>query len=192
MNKLTHSELAALITARPGAFPIGILAETNAHCVKKDRETGIPHSFGEITKLSYSVPFTGGNYENAVKREGNRQGGDAEQFKAAPLPKDREWVPGWENKILRSKADHSKLYLRTQTVPKQRLRNKARILAYRAANGQFIKKEEVKPFLPVKSISKRQLTVGVGEHTGEQVDVRDFLFSSIRRVKVTRKVYEIV
>ena len=191
MKKLSHLELAKLLVSRPGAFPIGILAETDARCVKKDRETGVPHEFGDISKISYSVPFTGGEYEGAVKREAGRQGTNGEAFKASELPKDREWVPGFEKKVLRSKADHSKFYLRTQTVPGQRLKNKAKILAYRAENGQFISRSEVKPFLPVKSISKKQLEFGVGEKTGEQVNVRDFLFSSIRRIRVNRQNFEI-
>lgn len=191
MQKITHADLVKLIVNRPGAFPVGLLAETDARCVQKDRETGVKHSFGEISKISYSVPFVGAKYEAAVNREASRQDGKGE-FVAFGLPKGREWLPGAEGKVLRSIDDPNTLYLRTQTVPGQRLRNKARVLAYRAENGQFLSRETVKPFLPVKSFSQRQASVGVGDKGEGQVDVRDFKFSSIRRVKMGKEVFEIV
>lgn len=194
MQKITHAELVKLIVNRPGAFPVGLLAETDARCVKKDRETGERHPFGEISKISYSVPFVGAKYEAAVNREASRQGSEG-TFQALGLPVDREWLPGAEGKVLRSKSNPEILYLRTQTVPGQRLRNKARVLAYRGENGQFLSKKEVKPFLPVKSFSQRQASVGVGArdgNEGNQVDVRDFKFASLRKVKVGGEVFEIV
>lgn len=190
MQKITHAELVKLIVNRPGAFPVGLLAETDARCVKKDRETGEKHNFGDISKISYSVPFVGAKYEAAVNREAVRQDGEGD-FVALGLPKDREWVPGAEGKVLRSKSNPEILYLRTQTVPGQRLRNKARVLAYRAENGRFLSKKEVKPFLPVKSFSQRQAAAGVGDKGEGQVDVRDFKFSSLRKVKVGGEVFEI-
>ena len=180
MNKLTHSELAALITARPGAFPIGILAETDARLLK----TGNPNK--NVRKTVRTVGFVGANYERAVRREGERQGANAENFVAKPRPWG-EWLPGAEGKIATHKGQ---FYLRTQSTPGQRERTRTKVLNYRGEDGRFLSHEEVKPFLPAKSYSARQADVGI-EGEGEQVNVNEYGFSSLKKVRIAGKTYVI-
>lgn len=181
MNKLTHSELAALITARPGAFPVGILAETDARLLK----TGNPNK--SVKKTVRTVGFVGANYQKAVRREGERQGAEqAENFVAKPRPWG-EWVKGAEGKIATHKGQ---FYLRTQSTPGQRERARTKVLNYRGENGQFLKFEEVKPFLPAKSYSTRQADVGI-EGEGQQINVNEYGFSSLKKVRIAGKTYVI-
>ena len=173
MKTITHTQLLNLVRETPGAFPIGLLTETDARAKK----TGNP--FGEIRKRVYAVGFVGANYEGAVNREAGRQGGDAGEFKAKPRQWG-EWLPGLESKVATHKG---RLYLRTQSTPGQRERQKAEVLFYRGENGQFLRHKDVAPFLPAKSFSNRQASVGVGADTGEQVDVREYAFDSILRIR---------
>lgn len=173
MKTITHSQLVSLISSTKGAFPLGILSETDARAKK----TGNP--YGEIRKRSYAVGFVGADYQASVNREAGRQGGNAGEFKAKPRPWG-EWLPGLESKVATHKG---RFYLRTQSAPGQRERQKAEILFYRGENGQFLRHKDVAPFLPAKSFSNRQASVGVGADTGEQVDVREYAFDSILRIR---------
>ncbi len=181
MQKLTHSQLIAIVAARNGAAIVGIEALTDA----KARKTGNPH--GAIFKHVRAVGFVGANYENAVKREGGRQGAeDAAGFVAASLP----WG-AWHvaNKVISHKGD---FYLRTQSTPGQRNRQPARLLSYRDSKGQFLSRDAVRPFLPAPSVSKKQADVGLGMEAAEQVMVRTYKFSSIRKVRVNGQSFELV
>jgi len=178
-NKLTHSQLVNLITARPGAFPIGILAETDARLLK----TGNPNK--SVKKTVRTVGFVGANYQRAVRREGERQGAEqAENFVAKPRPWG-EWVKGAEGKIATHKGQ---FYLRTQSTPGQRERTRTKVLNYRGEDGKFLKFEEVKPFLPAKSYSARQADVGI-DGEGEQVNVNEYGFASLKKVRIAGKTY---
>ena len=179
MQTITHKKLAEIIANSTGAMPVGLLTETDA----KARKTGNP--FGVITKRVRSVGFVGANYEKAVNRESERQGGTVD-FVAKPRPWG-EWVI--PNKLATHKGG---FYLRTQSTPGQRKRNRAKVLFYRGENGQFIPRDEARKFIPEKAISARQLDVGVGQATGgEQVDVREYSFDSILLIRIAGKTYQV-
>lgn len=183
MKKITHTQLVELVRNSPGAFPVGILSETDARAKK----TGNP--YGEIRKRVYCVGFVGANYEASVNREAGRQGGNAGEFKAKPRPWG-EWLPGLESKVATHKG---RFYLRTQSAPGQRERQKAEILFYRGENGQFLRHRDVAPFLPAKSFSSRQASVGVGSDAqAEQIDVREYAFDSILRIRHKGETFEVV
>lgn len=180
METLTYSELIALVRDRKGAFPVGIEAETDARLLK----TNNPNK--DALKRSRVVAFTGVDYQASVNREADKQGGEG-GFKAGVLPKGRNWlVP---NKVLIS-DDGAKLYLRTSTRPGQRKIHAPKVLAWIADNGRKLTYEEVKPFIPAKGASKKQAAVGVAE--GEQVENRDYLFSSLRKLRIGGTSYKIV
>jgi hypothetical protein len=83
--------------------------------------------------------------------------------------------------------------LRTQTTPGQRNRQPAKVLAYRNAQGLFLPHDEVKKFLPKASYSVRQGNAGVGEESSsEQVMVRTYKLSSVRKVRVNGQSYELI
>jgi hypothetical protein len=176
MKTLTPGKLVALLQGMSGALPVGIEAETDARLLK----TGNP--FKNCLKYIRAVGFCGASYEKAVKREGDRQGVEAD-FKAQGLPwQGAEWVI--PNKVLTYKGD---LYLRVQSSPGQRKRQPAKVLSYRA-NGEFVDYEKVKPFIPEKSESKRQQEAGLDE----TIHVRTYKFSSLKKVRIGGTTYELV
>lgn len=179
MQTITHKKLVEIIANSTGAMPVGLLTETDARALK----TGNP--FGEITKRVRVVAFVGANYEKAVNREAERQGGIG-GFKAEKRPWGEWLVP---NKLATHKGE---TYLRTQSTPGQRNRNRARILFYRGENGQFLSRDEVKKFIPEKSVSARQAAVGVGATDGrKQVDVREYKLSSILQIRIGGRTYQV-
>lgn len=175
-SKMTYAELVARVS-RPGAVIVGIDALTNA----KAKKTGNP--FGEIFKASRGVAMVGADYGEAVKREGARQGAtEAENFVAQSRPWGVWLVP---SKVAENKG---KLYLRTQSAPRQRKVSPWKVRSFRDASGKFLSAEEVKPFLPEKSDSARQSEVGLTE----KIEVREFAFDSIRRIRIDGRTFDLV
>lgn len=176
MKTISHAELVELIKNTKGAFPIGLLTNTEA----KARKTGNP--FGEIRKISRLVGFCGAKYEDAVNREGGRQGVDT-NFEA----ESRSWgqwvVP---NKVAEHKG---RLYLRTQSTPGQREQSRAKVLSYLNLEGQPLKKSDIEQFLIEKSSSKKQENAGLSKE--KQIEVREFAFDSIQKIRVNGKTYRL-
>lgn len=183
MFTLTHSELLQRLSNLNGAAPVGIVALTDAKALK----TNNPFPNRTVMKQVRAVGFVGANYEAAVKREGERQGAEAAGFfVAASLPWGKWEIP---HKVISHKGA---LYLRTQTTPGQRNRQPAKVLAYRDTAGKFLSRDEVKPFLPAPSYSVKQGNVGIGEDASEQVMVRTYAFSSLRKIRLEGITYNVV
>lgn len=180
MQTLTYNELIALVRERKGAFPIGIEAITDA----KAKKTGNP--FGTINKHSRSVGFVGANYGQSVSREQARQGVDPAKnpFVAEPRPWG-EWLIA--NKVATHKGAY---YLRTQSTPGQRKRQRAKVLAYLSESGKKLNKADIAPFLPAPSAPKKQAEHGLVA-IGEQIDVREYRFDSIQRLRIGGKTYKL-
>jgi len=179
MNAKAKRILDAIAATR-GAQPVAIVADVDARCVKKDRVTKVPHSFGDISKRIFARGMTGADYQAAVEREAGRQGADASEFEAGALPKGRNWVPGFVGRVLVS-DDGSKFYLRTQTTPGQRDAQAARVLFYRSEAGKFLRHAEVKPYLPPERESNKQAEDAGLDRT---VHVRDYGFEGIRSLRI--------
>ena len=175
MKNISHSQLLDIVKNSRGTLIAGIEALTDA----KARKTGNP--FGTVFKHSRSVGFIGVNYENAVNREGVRQGVEA-NFEADSLPWGEWLIP---NKIISHKGE---LYLRTQSTPGQRMRQRAKILSYRNEVGAKLAREEVSPFLPPKVMSAKQARAGLAD----EVSVRVFKFSSIQKIRVKGETFNLV
>ncbi len=176
MAKMTYSELIARVS-RPGAVIVGIDSLTAV----KAKKTGNP--FGEIFKQSRGVAIVGADYQNAVRREGERQGAEgAATFQAESRPWGEWLVP---SKVATHKG---KFYLRTQSAPRQRKGSPWKVRAFRDAAGKFLSAEEVKPFLPDKGDSRRQAEAGLGE----KIEVREFAFDSIQRIRIDNRTFELV
>lgn len=190
MNTLTHSQFVNILNAHAGAAIVGIEALTDAKALKKNRDTKEPNTFPAQTILKHvrAVGFVGADYEKAVQREGARQGAEAASgFEAESLPWGEWHTPG---KVISHKGG---FYLRTQTTPGQRERQAARLIGYRDTQGRFLSRDEVKPFLPAPSVSRKQEAVGVGEGDAKrQIMVRTYAFSSIRKVRVNGKTFALV
>ena len=176
MKSLTHSQFVKIIQSTQGAAIVGLEAITDA----KPLKTGNP--FDGINKHVRAVGFVGANYGEAVKREGERQGADASGFVADSRPWGQWLIP---NKVAEHKGE---LYLRTQSTPNQRRKQPARLLAYRDNSGKFLSRDEVKPFLPKKTESAKQAAAGLAG----KVDVREYKFSSIRKVRVNGETFALV
>ena len=172
---MQHAELVNILKNSNGALPVGILAVTDAKALK----TGNP--FGTILKTVRAVGWVGAKYENAVNREGVRQGVDAE-FVAAPLPWG-DWLV--KNKVITHKGE---FYLRTQSTPGGRKRQAAKVLAYRGENGQYLSREQVAPFLPKTRESAKQQEAGLEE----TIFVRTYKLNSIKRIRIGGKTHDLV
>lgn len=174
VKTLFHSELVKILKKSSGAFPVGILAATDA----KARKTLNP--YGKIFKLVRVVGFVGASYQAAVEREAERQGADANDFQADVLPWG-EWAI--INKVI---AHNEELYLRTQTSPSQRRNQPAKLLMYLTENGQPIEKEKIKHFLPeVRESAKQQDEAGLQS----TIWIRTYKFSSIKKIRINGETY---
>lgn len=173
MEKITHSQLVALLAAQSGAIPIGILAETE----EKLRKTGNP--FGVVTKRIRTAGFVGADYETSVKNQSGNAG-----FRADSLSWGEWLIPG---KVITHKGE---TYLRTQTTSGMRRTVPARVLFLRGENGQFLSREQVAPFKPAIAESAKQAEAGLSGASA-QVWVRTYKFSSLLRVRVGGKSYQV-
>jgi hypothetical protein len=180
MNTLTHSQLVALLAGIKGATFASLISQTDARLKK----TGNPLALPVVKQAIVSVTI-GAEYQSAVNREANRQESQAE-FIAGALPKGRNWLV--HGKVLVS-DDGSKLYLRTQSTPGQRQRKFAKLIGYKDATGAPVTKQAVKPFLPIAyESSKQQGATGICE----TVHVRDYLFTSIRSIRLNGETFKLV
>lgn len=166
-------QLLEILEKRSGAFPVGLITETDT----KARKTNNP--FGKIYKGCRSVGWVGVDYTKAVNREAERQGIES-NFVSRPLP----WGEWYLNKkVVRHKGE---FYLATETTPGAREKQKAKILYYRAENGQFISPEEAEKFIPKKKTeSARQDEIGLEE----KILVRTYKFSSIKKIRINGRTH---
>jgi hypothetical protein len=175
-----------------GMAIVGIEALTDARANKfarvsdEDKAKGIkrgtPNPFGTIHKLVRTTGFVGVDYEASVNREASRQGGTA-SFDADPLPWGEWLIP---SKVITHKGN---LYLRTQTTPGTRRKVACKVLSYRGENGQFLSREQVKPYLPeAKESNKQQEETGITE----TVWVRTYAFNSIQKIRINSQTYKLI
>ena len=177
MKTLTYSKLIEKLKSAKGAAIVGIEALTDA----KPLKTGNP--FDGILKHVRAVGFVGADYGKAVQREGERQGAEkAAEFVAESRPWGEWLIP------LKVATHKGEFYLRTQSTPGQRRKQPARLLCYRDNKGQFLSPDAVKPFLPKKAESKKQAESGLAE----KIDVREYKFSSIRKVRIGGETFQLV
>jgi hypothetical protein len=183
MKSITHSQLVELLRASKGALPVGIRAVTDAKLLK----TGNPYV--NVTKEIRAVAFVGADYGDAVRREGvGRQGAfEADAFVSAPLP-------AWKGVVIPNKVychkGNGRLYLRTQSTPGMRKRQPAKVISYNDASGKVLSHEQVRPYLPAKSVSAKQSAVGMDAPL--QVDVREYAFDSIRVLRIGGRAYRLL
>jgi hypothetical protein len=175
MQKITKSELKEKIAALRGAAPVGILAVTDARA----RKTGNP--FGAIQKTVRCVGWVGARYAGSVERQMGREGVEG-SFEASPLPWGEWDVPG---KVIRHKGS---FYLRTQSTPGTRRKAPARVLRYDCESGELTR-EQVAPFLPAKTESRKQAEAGL--EAENQIQVSTYSFDSIKRIRLGGQTYEI-
>jgi hypothetical protein len=166
------------LVSRPGAMPVGIVATTDARA----RKTGNP--YGKISKTVKAVGFVGADYGASVERQSERNGNKTE-FIPDSLPWGQWEIP---NKVIFHKG---KFYLRTQTAPGNRRKQAAKVICYRAENGQFLSREDVKPFLPVAKESARQADEAGLEGAENQIWVRTYAFESLEKIRIGGRTYKV-
>lgn len=176
MKQITKSELKEKIAALRGAAPVGILAVTDT----KARKTGNP--FGVIKKTVRVVGWVGARYVSGIKRQQAREGLE-EAFVGGPLPWGEWLIPG---KIIQNKGV---MYLRTQSTPGTRKKAPARVLRYDCESGQLTR-EQVAPFLPPKTESKKQVEAGL--EAEEQIQVNNYSFDSIKKIRIGGETFEVI
>lgn len=182
MKTITHSGLLNLITNTSGTCIVGLTALTDA----KARKTGNPFPEQKIFKQVRAVGFCGVDYEASVKREADRQGADAIMFHGSSLPWGQWLIP---NKVITHKGE---LYLRTQSTPGTRRKQPARLICYRDIHGKFISPVDAQPFIPEKVESSKQANRAGLEGKFNQIWVNTYKFSSLLRVRINGKTYNVV
>jgi hypothetical protein len=178
MKTLSFDQLVAELE-KPGCRIAALETLTDARL----RKTG--NTLGDVFKKSRVVTMTGAKYEQAVNRQHEREHGVTGSFVADSLPRpgDKWLVP---NKVIINE-EKGTLYLRTQTTIGQR-RTRPAIVRYVNAEGRFLSRETVAPFLPKASPSAKQEAYGV---QGE-VMVRDYKFTSIMRLRLNGETVALV
>lgn len=181
MRVIKHSQLAALLDAVAGVAFAGVEVLTDARVNKtcKVLEETKRHDWGKVTKRCKGVVTVGADYTAGVKREGDRQGVDAGEFKAQPLKWGHWLIPG---KVITHK---DKLYMRCQATPRQQDKPQMRVTGYVAASGVSLTYADIKPYLPAKKEAKTQQAYGLEE----TVMVRTYAFDSIRRIRINGITY---
>lgn len=180
MKKITHAELIEKIVATKGMAIVGMQTLTDAGLLKTGNPFAMP-----VMKQSRLVAHVGADYELGVNNEALRQDGTP-AFESGSLPKGRAWHT--YKKILVSIKDPTKFYLRTQSTPGKRDRQPNKILCFRDANGKFLSREEIKPFMPVrKESTKQQNSTGIKR----TVHINDYLFSSIQKIRIGGETFQV-
>ena len=170
MKTLSYAELIEVLS-KPGATFVCIESLTDAKLLK----TGNP--LGQVFKKSRAVAMVGARYEASVNRQLEARN-DTADFKADSLPWGAWLIP---NKVITHKGE---FYLRTQTTFGQRRVRPAKV-RYVNAEGRFLSRETVAPFLPKASHSVKQEQAGAyGLAEKTQVEVRTTKFSNIMRLRL--------
>ena len=174
---MTQSQLVARLEGERGTLIVGIEALTDTRA----RKTGNP--FGQIFKRVRCSGVVGADYQRAVEREAGRQGADASEFDAEPLPWGEWLIPG---KVITHKGGY---YLRTQYTPGQRKLHTAKVLGYFDSAGARLDLDKIKAFLPAsRESAKQQDEAGLGE----TVQVRTYKLDSIQRIRLDGKTFKLV
>ena len=158
-------------------MPVGLLTNTEARM----RKAGNP--FGEIRKVSRRVGWVGVKYQEAVNREAERQDGKG-GFKSGKRPFGEWLIP---NKVARTKG---KYFLRTESTPGQRNRSRDKVLAYLDLEGNRLDNSRIEEFLIKPLPSRKQKRAGLEE--GKQIEVREFAFNSIEKIRIGGEIYRLV
>ena len=173
---ISMNQIADLVHSRKGATPVTLEAVTDARLKK----TGNP--YGKVYKYQTVNGMVGADYGLSVKRQQIKAGNEPD-FEAGKLPYG-EWVNDQRKVVEHTLANGSyMLYLRIQFVDKEgKPLPKSKALpypVYKDENGNVIPYEDVKPFLPAKSKSKKQENAGVEN----EIAPRLFKFDSIKAIR---------
>lgn len=172
---ITKEDLVQVMTESEsrGTTFVSFEAETDARCVKKNRETGEPRpeEWGaKILKRSRVNGVLGYDYENSVNNQRSREGKDSDFQK-----EERRWGVRLDRVWVSHKGE---LYF---TIKVERSLESPR---YFTESGVEIPAEDVKPYLPKKSSSSRQ-------GTDKEIIHREYKLSSLRGITINKVSYEI-
>lgn len=175
VKMISRDDLIKIFEEKRGHSFISVQTETIPVLNKRGRISGlsIEEKFGclpsEIIKVSQFTCMIGLDYSHVIKSRLEKEGKTIDEY-----IKGESWheaVPGTRNLRRHKKTKELFVYLFM-------LANNKPISAY-YANGVMIDKEKIGEFLPIKSIPTNQ-----GLSSGNEVIVRTFKLSSIRRIKM--------
>lgn len=187
MDTLSYQQLLRWLVNTNGMIIVGL------HCLVDARARKTNNPYGTITKRVRTVGFVGADYGLAVNREALRQGASP-VFQSDPLPWGEWLIP---HKVI---THNGKLYLRTQTIPGNRRKQPAKVVAYYSTlhPTRTLTREQVQPWLPAPTESRKQSAIGLVSHsrftddTHNQVWVRIYAFDSIRKIRINGNTYKLV
>lgn len=169
--KLTKDQLVATLGAIKGTTFATLETVTDPDM----RKTGNPY-VGRVKKHTRINCTFGANYENAVNRQGEREGLEVEEkFEAEKLPYGNWLVP---HKLIEHKGA---VQVRVMCNPHMKPD-----VAY-TLDGQPMDVSVIKPFMPEKKASARQEEFGIER----EVVPRNYKLESIKAITVNGTRYEI-
>lgn len=160
---VTFAKLVTLLSAKRGAFPVTIVAETDARL--------IPHKnnpFPEMRKRARVNGILNWSYKGSVNRQRVREGS-----KPNFVPQQRRWgnrVPG--KPFVTNKG---KLYVELKV-------QKVLGTLYFTPNGLPVEEDDVKPFLPAPRDGETQ-------GLKQRVKLRDYAMTSLRSITLDGVTY---
>lgn len=169
--KLTKDQLVATLSAVKGTTFATLETVTDPDM----RKTGNPY-VGRVKKHTRINCTFGANYENAVNRQGEREGlENAGEFEALKLPYGNWLVP---HKLIEHKGA---VQVRVMCNPHMKPD-----VSY-TLDGQPMDVSVIKPFMPEKKASARQEEFGIER----EVVPRNYKLESIKAITVNGTRYEI-
>lgn len=168
---MERAEFVRAIESRKGAEIVRLYTDGPAKLLKTDN----PHP--DARKRTVVSSILGTRYKENIDKA---TGGD---FKLSP----RQWGVSRESRKI---VDHKdKIYLTIRSTGKARKVNKA-FVSFATGDGKPLAFDAVKPFLPKKSISKKQIEAGVKKE--DEVQQRDYSLDSIDMVKFRGQLYKLI
>lgn len=169
MQHVSIPELRAIISARPGAQFISILARVDARLKKTD------NPFGKVFKTSQVNGVIGFRYASAVNKQRAREFDPADGFEFEtfePLPRK------WGQRVGAFVEHNGKTYLEMKV-------EKSTVVKYETEDGREVTAAEIAPWLPKVSSSADH------QEVEQQVILRDYAMESIVEMKVGGEVYAV-
>lgn len=172
MTKITSAQLLQILSEIKGNTFISFESFTKP----AQRKTDNPYD--EILKLSEVNASTGFNYEANVQRQQIREGLEAD-FKA----QERKWGRNVNNVVVEKETkDGMKYYIRCRVL--KTLKDPV----YYGRKGNIlteVKKEDIKPWL-------QETHRAMSQNTEVEIVYRDYMFSSIRTLRINGNNFEIL
>lgn len=177
MKQIDQQGLIDILEGKTAHQFVSVESETTPKCNQSGRETGLTiyNKIGcspkSVVKVSSFVCMLGLNYKNIIENRLGKEGKDASEY-----VKGESWhIPYGDTKNIRQHRESGELYVYLFMVAN----NKPTSAFYDMEHGRMIDKADLAEFLPKEYAPKNQ-----GLTEGNEVNVRTFKLSSIRKIKI--------